>query len=286
MTTPESVKQALLNYGWNADERRHVAEVLHALEQSAECRDAAAAYDRIREGWTVKPDEAEPRGGWQAFEDRVCAVGASSQSWSWLRLTSVAALLLAAVWLGRLTASRNQAPDGPLGGTAPSGLVFTASEVIENLAAFQQIAQMFDGRASWLMVSDEASDLGLAADPGSSSARPLMIRLAIVDEQGIKSRTDLTIIPGQDATVTVPFEGERRLRYHISTTADDEQRLTVWFEVLGPHETRQMEAVLAAAFDIRPGELRSVGRVVTPSGGYGLNVSLARLPDSSHGNTR
>ena len=284
MMNPENVKQALLHYGWNAEQRRHVSQVLHTLEQSAECREAAVEYDRIREGLTVKPDEIEPRDGWQAFEDRVCGAGASSRSWPWLRLTSVAAMLLAAVWLGRLTASPNQAPHGPFGGTAPSGLMFTASEVLENLAAFKQITRMFDGRASWLMVSDEASDLGLAADPGSLSADPLMIRLAIVDDQGIRSSTDLTIIPGQDATVSVPFEGDRQLQYHISTTADDERRLTVWFEVLRPHETRQMEAALAAALIIRPGEMRSAGRVVTPSGDYGLNVSLARLPDSSDGN--
>lgn len=284
MMSPENVKHALLHYGWNAEQRRHVAEVLDALEQSAECREAAAEYDRIRKGLTVNPDGVEPRGGWQAFEDRVCAVGISSKSWPWLRLISVAALFLAAVWLGRLTASRNQAPHGPLGGTAPSGLEFTAEEVIENLTAFKQIVRMFDGRASWLMVSDEASDLGLAADPGSSSADPLMIRLAIVDDQGIRSSTDLIIIPGQDASLIVPFEGDRQLQYHISTTADDERRLTVWFEVFRPHETREMEAALAVVLSIRPGEMRSAGCVVTPSGDYGLNVSLARLPDSSNGN--
>ena len=238
MMNPESVKQALLHYGWDADQRRHVAEVLRALEQSDECRKAAAEYDCIRDGLTVEPLEIEPRGGWQAFEGRVGARGDAARSWPWLRLTSVAALLLAAVWLARLTTSRNQAPDGPLGGTAPSGLTFTASEIVENLAAFKQISRIFDGRASWLMLSDEASDLGLGAAPGASAADPLMIRLAIVDDRGIRSSTDLTIIPGRDATVSVPFEGDRRLQYHVSTADDDERRLTVWCEVLRqpPHE--------------------------------------------------
>ncbi len=67
--------------------------------------------------------------------------------------------------------------------------------------------------------------------------------------------------------------------------ADDERRLTVRCEVLRPHETRQMEAALAAALRIRPGEVRSVGRVVTSLGGCGLNVSLACLTGSSGGST-
>ena len=46
-----------------------------------------------------------------------------------------------------------------------------------------------------------------------------------------------------------------------------------------------MEAALAAALRIRPGEVRSVGRVVASIGEYGLNVSLARLPGSSGGST-
>lgn len=67
--------------------------------------------------------------------------------------------------------------------------------------------------------------------------------------------------------------------------ADDERRLTVGCKVLRPQETRPMEAALAAALRIRPGEERGAGRVVTSIGGYGLTVSLARQPGSSDGST-
>ncbi len=176
----ETVKQALLDYGWDVAERERIAEILHFLMQDSECQAAVADYDRIRAalrpGQTVTEagvaggaEETGPAGGWEAFAARMQeAMGSAHRNRTlrlrpWLRVTGLAAALLLAVGLGW-----SLRPVEPAGSTSSkpgvtvrastASLAFAPQEIRQNVSAFRQVADVFDQRASWMLVADRAWD--------------------------------------------------------------------------------------------------------------------------------
>jgi hypothetical protein len=125
------------------------------------------------------------------------------------------------------------------------------------------------------MTSDSASDMGLASQPIARDARILLLRLAMVRGDNVVSRTDLAIVPGQSAILTVPFQQGRTLRYQIGTTTNEPTRMSIWVEVQTPAGGETL-AALATQLDAEPGHAVSAGRLTTAAGMYELQVDFAR----------
>jgi hypothetical protein len=307
----ETVKQALLDYGWDAAERQRIAEVLRFLKQDAQCQAAVADYDRIRAalrsgeteteaGVTGGTREAEPIGGWEAFAGRMQQAADRAELRSarrlrpWLRVTGMAAALLAALGLGWWlrpvgagwpgSTSSKPAVTVPAAAAAAS-LAFAPQEIRQNVSAFRQVADVFDQRASWMLVADRTSDVGLGRDPTQPEDRLLLLRLTVCKGEQVVSRSDLVIVPGEGADLTVPLDSGQKLRYHIGTTAWSPQaaampppptRLSLWAELQSSPGTGRTLAALATDLPVQPGQVLGAGEMVTTSGSYALKIAFAQ----------
>jgi len=150
-----------------------------------------------------------------------------------------------------------------------------ASDVNRQIEAFQQVAEVFDRHASWVMTSGSSTDMGLASEPIDGSGPILLLRLAMVRGNDVVSSTDLAIVPGQSANLSVPLQQGRMLHYQIGTTTDLPTRLSLWAEVRTPVGGETL-AALATRLDAEPGQAVSAGRLTTAAGVYELQVDFAR----------
>ena len=175
----ETAKQTLVDYGWDAAERRRIAEVLRFVEQDAECQQAAIAYDRLRAALRSDEVGAQPTGGWQAFATRMGQAARRRRLRTWLWLPAAAAAVIVAAIGGyawRTTGTSQFVQRGTEQGMKPA---FAAHEVRDSVAVFKQIAELFDQRASWVLVGDHASDMGLGRDPAQAEDRVVVLRLVL-----------------------------------------------------------------------------------------------------------
>jgi hypothetical protein len=274
----EQVKQTLLEYGWDAAERRHIAAILREIDSDEECRRAASEYDRIREVLAAPESDEEPIDGWEAFEERLTGVCRARRTWNWRSIAAVAASLLLAL-VGYNLVNMRGSPERPeIRASALAGLQFTPAEIRNNVSAFEEVADVFDRRASWLMLSQHASDLGLGTDPSEAHQHMLLFRLTLAHADVVISSADLIIIPGQTAAVTVPCAGGRQLRYHVATSSERPTRLTLWAELQTVSGEGETLAALATDLHIEPGQVFDAGEMVTSTGGYELQVSFSDAP--------
>jgi hypothetical protein len=215
-----------------------------------------------------------------------------SARWSWP--AALAASLLAAVagWAMYLRTARAPgeaagrlpslagAKIGPLApppnsraAAAPQAAPWTGAEMEREVGVFTNVSETFEGRTSWVAMGDQAAELGLMPAP-SPHRKLLLLRLTASEGGQSRSRTDLVIVPGENASLDVPFEHGLVLRYYIATTADRDCRLSLWAEVRTPNGDGETLAALATQLRPVPGQSLSAGRLVTSSGGYNLEISF------------
>lgn len=202
-----------------------------------------------------------------------------------------ASLLLGALgfWLGKHYSSLS-----PLAGTQPTNGIgsspgssladgprirWTDTEVAQQAGAFEQVQQVFDHRAKWLLVANGDSDLGLSEEPLASAhdtnMHILLLRLTMLHQNQVVSTADLAIVPGQSAKLNVPLSGGNSLRYEIGTSEQEPTRLSLWVELQTPHGGETL-AALATTLQLHPDEKASAGQLVTSSGRYELKVAFSR----------
>ncbi len=227
-----------------------------------------------------------PEGGWAAFESRL-ARAVSRRRWrrAWRQPGLIAAALLLGVFLGwgalprsagpNLAGGRLPAADARRPGSPTAELAFSPSEINSRVSAFRQIADVFDQRTSWVALTKGASDLGLAADPSSQPGELMLLRLALVRGSSVVSQTDVVIVPGQDAELTLPLEGGESVRYLLATSAEDPARLNIYAELRGRHRPDQALAAVGSDLRVRPGEVCAAGQMLTQQGEYGVAVASA-----------
>ena len=273
--TKEEIKQALLDYGWDAAERRRIAEILRAVETDEECDRAARDYDLLRSALARPEIEDMPPTGWDEFEDRLTETALSQRSISWWKYTAIAAGLLLALVLYRDARQMDQSGTTRPTGAALAGMGFTVGEISDNAGAFAQVAEVFDRRASWLLLSDEASDVGLVADPQAPASRVLMFRFTVTHGGKTISNADLIIVPGQTADVTVPCSSERQIRYQVATTGESPTRVSLWVELQRDGRAGETLASVATDLAVHPGETLSAGQMATSSGEYSVHLSFS-----------
>ena len=305
----DDVRTLLLDYGWDADERARVALVLRHLETCDACRAAFSDFDLLRGSMRTGTPAAEVAGvdapapphGWDAFLEKLASATPAPRKLrlrprpSGGRAAALAACVVLAV--GAFEFGRRTAPDRPVahvspatpltthgggGNGAPAEDVFLASltpspaDAERQADAFEQVSDVFDHKASWLMTSaGGASDVGLAPEPVAAGRSLLLLRLAVLHGGVVASDADVVIVPGQSATLTLPTSDGGVLKYRIGTSAGEPTALTLWLEVRPPHGGEAL-AALATNLLVKPGERVSAGELVTTAGKYELKVGFTR----------
>ena len=108
--------------------------------------------------------------------------------------------------------------------------------------------------------------------PATKHHKLLLVRLTMSQGGQERSRTDLIIVPGEDASLDVPFGTGQVLHYSIATPAGEGRRLSLWAEVRAPQDAGETLAALATSLKPLPGQVFNAGRLVTSSGGYNLEI--------------
>jgi hypothetical protein len=152
---------------------------------------------------------------------------------------------------------------------------FVPAQLNHEVSAFDQVSKVFDGRASWMLVSDEASDVGVAPQVVSAAHQVLLLRLTLTLGGRIASEADLLVVPGQSANLTVPLAGENSLHYRIGTSADEPTHLSVVLEVNTPQGGQPL-AGLSTNLRVEPGQNVTAGQLSTSDGEYELRIGFAR----------
>ena len=140
--------------------------------------------------------------------------------------------------------------------------------------AFRQVSNVYDGHAGWMMVSQNDSDVGVVSEPVSQSKRVLVLRLDLWHGKELVSNSDLLVLAGQKADLTVPLETGQSLHYRIGTSADEPTQLTVWLELKTP-EGGEPLAALATNLQMRRGQKVTAGKFATSAGEYELKIDFA-----------
>lgn len=274
---PETAKTMLLEYGWDAAERQKIVALLDFLQHDPECQRAVLEYDRIRTALRADAaDGQETAAGWGEPEARARVNATPFRPVFWWKTAAVAASLLMALSVGWQYVSREPRVDQAERKPDHASLLFAPQEVQNNVSAFRQVAGVFGPRTSWLLVADRASDLGLASEPPASEEQLLLLRLVVEKDAEVVSKSDLVIVRGQSASVTVPLAGGPRLHYEITLSADPVTRLSLWAELLGDAGDRQTLAALATDLPIEAGRVLDGGEMATTKGNYAVRIALAR----------
>jgi hypothetical protein len=187
-------------------------------------------FDRMREVLGSGASAPEPAGEWGGLPRQPgVTAGAHSHAsshWRYHAFALAAGLLLGlSVWLA--ASLWRQTTAVPVAATPVSSPI-NASDVRINTLAFAEVADVFENRPSWMLVSNGDSSIGLADAPVSRSAELLVLRLTMLHNGKTASSADLVIIAGQNAHVTLPLAQGRLADYRVSTSALDPSRLNLW----------------------------------------------------------
>jgi hypothetical protein len=156
---------------------------------------------------------------------------------------------------------------------------FRPGEVAQQVQAFDEVSRVFDRKASWILLANGSSDMGLSSEPVIDQ-KLLLLRLVMSHAGAAISTADLVIVPGQKADLTVPVGRGQSLHYQVATSVRDPNRLSLWAELQTPQGDRPL-ASLATTLDLRPGEKLTAGQLVTSAGPYELSIAFSRsaLPE-------
>jgi hypothetical protein len=291
----ESYQQSSLDFGWDEPTRRRAAEVLDHIRSCPACQARLREFDRIADALSSdESTDAIPPGGWAAFERRLAGTAPHhpARPMAWLRPTlAIAAsfvLVAGAFTLGRFIPRPDPEPVAVHPVTPASIARDTAaiapSKVNHEVRAFDQVSKVFDGRASWMLVANGASDVGVApAALAGESRNVLLLRLTVTRGKQIASDADLLVVPGQTANLTVPLhDSGHSLHYRIGTSAEEPTRLAVWLDINTPQGGQPL-AALATNLQVEPGQKVTAGQLATSAGDYELTIGFvrARMPGAT-----
>jgi hypothetical protein len=278
------VQRRFLDRDWDQAALDEAAAILDHVSRCPACRHAVREYDQLRSLLRVPNQSpnapiAAPEVPWNAATGQQPGLRRFAGRWAWA--TALAASLLLAVTGWAMYLRRADAPGEVAARTPPAGRMaaarpavqWTGDDVEREVSVFNNVSATFDGRTSWVATGDGAAELGLMPAP-SQPRKVLLLRLMVSEGENLRSRTDLVIVPGQDASLDVPFQHGLVLHYYIATVADRDCRLSVWAEVRRPNGDGATLAALATQLKPVPGQLLSAGRLVTASGGYNLEIAF------------
>ncbi len=275
----DQTREILLELGWDAETRLRSAEALTHLQTCAECQKAAADFDRLHV-LLEPPETTPPTGGWAAFERRSIPSVVARRQWiPWA--SAIAAMLVVGticLEIGRRHPSSNPTVAGVL---PPSAAPLTTTDIATAVKTFERVSEVFDRRASWVMLSDGASDVGMGPSVTSADQPVLLLRMTLLRDDvvshghpSILTKSDLVIIPGQPADLTIPLRDGQSFHYHISTSVQTPTRLGISAELHGSDQ--ELIAALATRLTLAEDANLTAGKLASNAGEYRLQVAFAR----------
>ncbi|NLE60141.1 MAG: hypothetical protein GX616_17465 [Planctomycetes bacterium] len=273
-----SVRDELLQYDWDEVDRQRLTEILNHLAHCDECRSAMADFDRLRLVSRPIESDTEPTGGWTAFEHRLIdRMTRPRRRLGWVPPALAASLALAVVGWGLYLGSggtRDQRAPSVNGGEVVRAL--TPQEIADRIEVFDQVSEVFDRRAGWVLISDQRSDMGVGQTPMRQDESLLLVRLSLLKDRSLFSNADLVIVPGQMARVSVPSHDGSVVRYQVTTSETDPRFLRLRVEVGSSNGQREGGAALATDLRLPSGKIVPAGQLVTSSGSYDVHVGICQ----------
>lgn len=319
----ERWRRQVLDRPWHGEDLAEARALLAHVDRCGACRAALNDYDALRQVLggdrsetandvsRAQDHDVEPAGGWPVFERRLSDTrsaafagtmpagaeqpgdqGQRAQStarpmWHspWLLAASI--LLMACGWglyaMHWVTGTGDQD-----GGHIDSPVVQDMSEydIARNMELFESVSRVFDGRASWVALTDHDSEVGLSASVPTSD-RLLMLRLTLARDGRATATADLAIVPGQSAQWSLPAHDGERVRFRIHADAHRPAMLSILAEIEPgngePGEQHVQEAALTALLRTEPEQVLAAGELKTKGGRYELTVRFAEVsrPDGT-----
>ncbi len=275
----DGTRELFLKHDELLSDRKRVLAAVEHLKSCAECQAALADYADLREVLR-NPSHVEPVGGWGQFQDRLKSTARHSERVTfigWRSASAVAAsiTLLALAIIGSSYLNNRPIPhEGQLMATSGTSR-FSPAEVPQQVQAFAKVSEAFDNRASWMLISDHSSDVGVA-ETAITERSLVLLRLTLLRAQSVVSKADLVLVPGQQADLTLPLSDGKSLHYRISASRTTPTSLSVWLEIENPQAPSETLAALATQLPLAPGQVVSAGQLATTSGAYELKVGFAR----------
>jgi len=106
---------------------------------------------------------------------------------------------------------------------------------------FEEVQSVYEHQAAWVAMTDNDAEVGLASD-ASPHKRLLLIRLQLMREGKELSSSSLALAKGRYASWTAVMPDGKRLRYHVSTTAESPTQLSLWAESEGSQSAQTIAA--------------------------------------------
>lgn len=282
MKSCNEICEFLLDCDWVEEDLQKAFDAMDHLRECPRCSAAVRDYLRIN-GAVRNQQPGVPQGGWSAMERRLVQKVLPPPTRFVSPWMGMAASVLIAVVVGyglgrgpaRQPAMTAMRPEATTVQTRPDESTgFSESDIAQHVKAFDEMSNIFERRAAWLLVDGNTSDMGVSANP-VDKGQILLLRLTMLKSGKLISSADLAIIPGQTASLNVPINQNAGLHYRISASADQPTRLTISTQLTTPHETDVL-AALETTLEVEPGQKLTAGNMVTSNGDYELQIDFGR----------
>lgn len=285
-------QESLVRDDWTASMLREAAELQAHIEQCADCRQALADYDRLRDLFTEQAD-VTPSGGWRLFEDHLSRRLATlaeckpSRRHGWSMAVALAVSLVVGLAGWSLYLLRCKTPAGPAVAVDTRATESScdlrrlgADDIANRVALFRQVAEVIDGRIGWVALTPNDTELGVSREPITRQHKVLLLRLMLDHNRQPASSTDLVMLSGESATVTVPLGGTRSVRYHVTAAGNGTNHVSLSAEVCDDARRDRPDAILATHLAPVDGEVIRAGTLRTSEGDYRLAMAFANRNDA------
>lgn len=286
----DATQETFLHHDGLLAERQRVVEAVEHLKGCPACQAALDDYAGLAK--LLAPPQAveAPADGWPAFQNRLHASASAARSagkvligWGPAFAIAASIALLATSIIG--TSYLNErARTSPTAAqiTSASLAQFSPAQIPQQVETFAKVSEAFDNRASWMLISDHTSDVGVAqtAVPERSL---VLLRLTLLHAGTIVSHADLVLIPGQQADLSLPSSDGKMLHYRVSASQAAPLSLGLWLGIENAHAASETIAALSTQLPLASGQVVSAGQLATVSGTYELKVGFVRAHADSIG---
>jgi anti-sigma factor RsiW len=281
MNTCEHIQEILLDGDWTESSLAEALDALEHLRTCPQCTAVVRGFASLRGGLQVDMPGV-PAGGWDAMEQRLLRNVTRRRRPDprlWMALAASLLIALIGYGIGRWSGPKSAIvpvavqPSNPV--AAPRVAMLSQADIDRQVKAFDEVSGVFDRHATWLLVGDNTSDMGVSNSDIGPQRQILLLRLTMVRSGAIISNADLAILPGQQANLTVPVNSETSLRYHIEASQQEPTRLTLSTQLTTPHHS-QVLAALETTLNVEPGQRLSAGNMVTSNGEFNLEIAFGR----------
>lgn len=272
-----SWQQWMLDHDLTVEDLRQAVEISERARSDDVLARELRELDRLRDSLR-SPETPDPVEGWEGFEQRLLEQSRSGAPQRRISMRRAAGwtLAAAAVVAAAVTTWSLRQPSTPLSAPPPNALL--PAETDQQVEAFRRVTQLFDGRATWVAFSKGEAEMGLAAEPVAETHGLLLLRLTLTHRGEVAAQTDLAVVPGQTARLSLPLPDGATIQYVAAVSDQSPQRLALWVELNQANGLSETLGALATNLTLRDDGVLSAGEMVTSNGAYRLTVGSRNAP--------